>query len=45
MSGATIQECFTWRDELASLRSDVAECLKSKSVFLKWDEVCPLIFV
>ena len=39
ISDLAVQECCTWREELASLQSSVADCLKIKSVFLKWDEV------
>ena len=43
-SDITTQDCCTWKDELAILRSDVAACLETKSVFLKWEEVSMILF-
>ena len=45
MSDTRDFQCITWEDELSVLRSNVSDCLKIKSVFLKWDEVCPLDFL
>jgi len=43
MSDTRDFQCITWEDELSVLRSNVSDCLKIKSVFLKWDEESPLV--